>query len=126
MNAPPLSSRDADRLRRDLTAALKARDLVAIAARRSALAAIENAEAVATGVRTSEAGHEHIAGSTTGLGAAEVERRVLTESDVQAIVEGHVDEQRSAAQLYDRQGRPQHADRLRAEADVLHEYLTRS
>jgi hypothetical protein len=41
------------RLRRDLTAALKERDPVAVAALRSAIAAIENAEAVDAGVSES-------------------------------------------------------------------------
>lgn len=115
-----------NRLRLDLTAALKARDVVAVAALRSALAAVENAEAVeVAGVAEPEVGNEHVAGSMAGLGAAEVARRVLTSADVQAILNAHVDEQLSAAEQYERLGQPRHAERLRAEADVVLGYLLR-
>jgi uncharacterized protein YqeY len=110
-------------LRRDLTAALKARDAVAIAALRSALAAIENAESAdgCSEPRTAEG--EHIAGSAAGLGAAEVERRHLTEADLRAIIEAEVRERSVAAEGYVHVGRDDRAERLRAEADVLRRYL---
>jgi uncharacterized protein len=87
-------------LRRDLTAALKAQDRVAIAALRSALAAIENAEAPAAdqaGLATADSAH--VAGSVVGLGAAEVPRRQLTESDLRAIVEAEVQQRLVAATM---------------------------
>jgi uncharacterized protein len=111
-------------LRRNLTAALKARDRVAIAALRSALAAIENAEAAPADhpmPRTIES--EHIAGSVVGLGAAEVERRHLTEADLRAIVETEVHERSIAAIGYEQAGHNDLAQRLRSEADVLSRYL---
>jgi uncharacterized protein len=110
-------------LRRDLTAALKARDRVAIAALRSALAAIENADAAPADhpmPRTVES--EHIAGSVVGLGA-EVERRHLTEPDLRAIVETEVHERSIAAIGYEQAGHNDLAQRLRSEADVLSRYL---
>ena len=111
-------------LRRDLTAALKARDRVTIAALRSALSAIENAEAPpvdhsgSTGVES-----EHIAGSVVGQDAAEVERRHLSESELRAIVEAEVRERSVAASEYEQLGRDDLAQRLRSEADVLSQYV---
>lgn len=112
------------RLRRDLTAAIKAQDLTATRALRSALSAIENAEAaevihdqrVATG-------SQYIAASTAGLGAAEAGRRVLSDSDMHALVKAQVDERLLAAEEYDSLRRGDLASQLRAEADVLGQYL---
>ena len=116
-------------LRDGLTAALKARDDVAITALRSALAAIDNAEAVPADHRSdgvavdSAAGNEHVAGAATGVGAAEAERRHLTEADMRAIVENEVRERSAAAQEYKQLGREDVAERLRSEAEVLSLHL---
>jgi uncharacterized protein len=110
-------------LRGDLTAALKARDHVAVAALRSALAAIENAEAVPVErPAASLSGNEHFAGSTSP-GEVEAVRRELTEADVRSIVEREVRERADAAREYAGLGREDHAQRLRAEAEVLRRYL---
>ncbi|MFD9962423.1 GatB/YqeY domain-containing protein [Amycolatopsis sp. NPDC058986] len=109
-------------LRRGLTAAIKDRDRVAIAALRSALAAIENAEAIPV-EQSQKVSGEHVAGAAVGLGAAEVERRHLTEDDVREIVAREVGERTASAAEYERLGRGDDADRLRAEADVLGRYL---
>lgn len=112
-------------LRRDLTAAVKARDAVAVAALRSALAAIANAEAqpatdqVPPGSGTSS----HIAGATDGVGATDVQRRNLTDAEVRAIIEAEVRDRALAAEDYERLGRQDRAARLRAEADHLLRYL---
>jgi uncharacterized protein YqeY len=109
-------------MRRDLTAALKARDRVAVSALRSALAAIDNAEAVpAPDARMSSS--EHVAGAAVGVGSAEAARRELTPDDLHAIVAAEVAERVDAATGYARSGRQDAADRLRAEADVLRRYL---
>ena len=115
-------------LRRDLTAALKARDRVAVAALRSAIAALENAEAVPTDQATDTAidptaGNEHVAGAPVGLGVTEADRRDLTESDVRSILAAEVRDRTTAADEYDGLGRPDQAARLRAEAEVLSRYL---
>jgi uncharacterized protein len=106
-------------LRRALTAALKSRDAVAVSALRSALAAIENAGAVDP-VQAPPPGTGPIAGAVDGLGAAEVERRPV---DARAVVAAEVEQRRAAAREYAELGRPDHADRLRAEADVLAAHL---
>jgi hypothetical protein len=100
---------------------------VAVTALRSALAAIENAEAVeaATAPTPSDGGAE-VAGSVAGLGATEADRRVLTEGEVEELVAEEVAERLSVALRYDQLGQGGRADRLRAEAEVLSRYLPRS
>jgi uncharacterized protein YqeY len=131
------------RMRRALTAAMKARDRRAVTALRSALAAIDNAEAVDTAnpppVDTANtppateghppategdpAGEGRIAGATVGVGAAEVARRTLTPAETLAIVREEVAERQTAAHAYERAGQSEPAERLRAEAEVLRAHL---
>ncbi|APB00456.1 hypothetical protein [Nocardia seriolae] len=105
-----------DRLRAALPAAMKQRDRPAIAALRSALGAIDNAEAVdGTDVRAGA-----IETSAVGPGAAERARHALTEADIEAIVRTEIDERRRAAEEYDAlSGGADRAESLRAEAAVL-------
>jgi len=112
------------KLRDGLKAALKAKDNAAVAALRSALAAIDNAEAIpADHLSNRVTGDEQIAGSAVGVGAGEAARRHLTEDDLRAIVEGEIRERVVAAQEYEQLGRIDLAKRLQAEADVLSRYL---
>src|SRR5215212_6605047 len=86
------------RMRRGLVDAMKARDQQAVAALRSTLARIDNAEALdAEPALYSGEGHPAVAGSVLGVGAADVLVRV---------------------------GRPDQAERLRAQAKLLTGYLT--
>ena len=110
------------RLRRDLLVAMKARDSVAVTALRSALSAIENAEAVDVVAPPRVLGSEYIAGATSGR-AAELGRRVLTDADEQGLVQLQVDQRLMAVGEYEKLGCHDDADRLRAEADVLRSYL---
>jgi len=107
------------RLREALPAALKARDRAAVAALRSALAAIENASAVDAGSAPGLAIEE----SPVGAGATEVERRQLTDSDVREILLAEIGDRLGAAETYEGAGRHDRAERLRAEADLLVAYL---
>lgn len=107
------------RLRAALPVAMKARDRHAASALRSALAAIDNAEAV--DVAPSGAGA--VEQSAVGLGAAEVARRELTEADIAGIVRAEIAERRSAAEEYERLGRADRAENLWAEAAALDTYL---
>ena len=109
------------RLRAALPAALKARDAVAVAALRGTLAAIDNAEAVPPA--TPDGRGMAIEHSPVGVGAAEAQRRVLTEADVARIVRAEVAEREAAARGYDGAGRPERAERLRAEAGILVAHL---
>lgn len=108
-------------LRRDLTAALKARDRVSVAALRSALAAIENAEALPADQLPASAANEPW--SANGVGAAEAQPRHLTEADLREIVEREVRERSVAADEYEQIGRHDRAESLRSEAAVLSRYL---
>lgn len=109
------------RLRDALTTAIKARDRVAVAALRSTLAAIENAEAVdrpASMDRDLSLGRIPI-----GAGAADVARRALTESQVEQIVRAELADRRAAAREYDQVGQGEHASRLRSEISVISRYV---
>jgi uncharacterized protein YqeY len=132
------------RMRRGLLEAMKARDQQAVTALRSALARIDNAEAVdpdavdddelvadvveddavdAGPALESGEGHPAVAGSVLGVGAAEVDRRVLTPEEVAAIVRDDVEEREIAAEVLERVSRPDQAERLRAQAKLLTSYL---
>jgi uncharacterized protein YqeY len=112
-----------DALRRDLTAAMRSKDRVAVRALRSLLSALGNAEAVPTTGPETGGGSEHVAGGVAGLGAGEAERRRLTDDDVAALVRQEVEERLSAADQLDAAGRSDRAEPLRAEAAVLARYL---
>ena len=109
------------RLRDALVAAMKERDRVTVTALRSTLAAIDNAEAVDTTAMA--AGSLAIESSPVGIGAAEAERRALSEEDIAQIVHSEVADREAAALEYDRAGRPERAEALRAEAQVLSSHL---
>ena len=137
------------RMRRGLVAAMKARDRQAVAALRSTLARIDNAEAVDADALDTEdedaelfaadgfdgeavdAGparyrgqrHPAVAGSVLGVGAAEVDRRVLTPEEMAAVVRDDVEERELAADVLERVGRPDQAERLRAQDKLLTTYL---
>ncbi len=110
------------RFREDLRAALKSRDEVRVAAHRSVIAAIDNAEAVESGDRSPAATSEHFAGATAGLRSSDVERRRLADEE-RAIVRAQAEERLTAAQEHARLGRGGQADRLRREASLLLAYL---
>jgi uncharacterized protein len=112
------------RLRSTLTQAMTSRDSVAVAAVRSALSAIANAEAIAPlEAGSKRPSSEHVAGAVAGLGAAEAARRQLSAADADAIVAAEISDRRSAADDYERMGRADQAERLRREADVLADLL---
>jgi uncharacterized protein YqeY len=122
-------------MRRGLVDAMKARDQQAVAALRSTLARIDNAEAVDADGLDAEAldaepalysgeGHPAVAGSVLGIGAADVDRRVLTPEEMAAIVRDDVEEREIAAEVLVRVGRPDQAERLRAQNKLLTTYLT--
>ena len=109
-------------MRAALPAAMKAGDRVAVAALRSTLGAIDNAEAVPS--PSTMDGGLAIEQSPVGVGAAEVSRRVLTEADVAGIVREAMAEREEAARGYERAGHPERAERLRAEAAALSTYVS--
>ena len=88
-----------DRLRTDLTAAIKTRDEVRSSTLRMALTAITNAE---------------VAGKSA---------RELTDEDVVGVLAAEAKKRREAAEAFDDAGRTESAAKERAEAEVLADYL---
>jgi uncharacterized protein len=109
------------RLRTALVAAMKERDRVAVTVLRSTLAAIDNAEAV--DATSAAGGSSAIESSPVGIGVADVERRALSDEDIAQIVRAEMADREAAAADYDRAGRPERAEALRAEAQVLSSHL---
>jgi uncharacterized protein len=101
---------------------MKARDQAAVTALRSALAAIENAEAVAP-LAPQDQSSGVIAAAVTGLGAGEAARRDLSERQIADIVLAEVTDRRAAAAEYELAGQVDAAARLRSEADALMAHL---
>jgi hypothetical protein len=129
------------RLRVALRAAMKERDAAAMSALRSALAAIDNAEAVPASrqrpaappseaapseAAPSEAAPSEtvpIAGGIAGLGGAEVARRAVTEEEAAATAAAEAADRRAAARDYRAAGRADRADRLLSEARAIESAL---
>jgi uncharacterized protein YqeY len=88
-----------DRLRTDLTAAIKARDEMRSSTLRMALTAITNAE---------------VAGKSA---------RELSDDDVVGVLAAEAKKRREAAEAFDDAGRTESAAKERAEAEVLADYL---
>ena len=88
-----------DRLRSDLTAAMKAREEVRSSTLRMVLAAITNAE---------------VAGKAA---------RELSDDDIVGVLSTEAKKRREAASAFDEGGRPEMAERERAEAAVIADYL---
>ena len=110
-------------LRDDLVTAMKARETDIVGALRSAIAAIDNAEAVAAPASTKVEASETIAGATAGVGSTEFERRDLSITEVQMLLSDQMAECEAAAELYESHGQQDAASRLRREADALRKYL---
>ncbi len=88
-----------DRLRADLTAAMRARDELRLATLRMVLTAMQT---------------EQVAGKTS---------RELSDSDIEAVLAREGKKRREAATAYEQAGRSELAARERAEGEVIAEYL---
>jgi uncharacterized protein YqeY len=110
------------RLRTDLRAAMKAQARDEMAALRSLIAAIDNAESVEDSSPPPRTSSEHVAGAVQGLGAADGTRRTLSERDLQRIIEAELWERDAQAERLDLLGRVGDASHLRVEADVIARY----
>ncbi|MBZ4497008.1 MULTISPECIES: hypothetical protein [unclassified Dermacoccus] len=97
------------------------RDRDATSALRSALAAIDNAEAV----HVDGPGAGSIEASAVGAGATDVPRRELSEAEMVDIVGTEIDELARAATLVATSA-PDEAARLRGQAEVLTVVLARA
>ncbi|WP_083707023.1 hypothetical protein [Intrasporangium flavum] len=110
-------------LRAHLTAAMRERDRVAVSAVRTTLAALDNAEAVpldaVAGGPGPVTGSEHVAAAAIGVGAAEVDRRELSEDDERALVAAEVASLLEAARHRRAAGDPTEAEDAEAAARLL-------
>lgn len=111
-------------LRTELTRSMRARDSVASAALRAALADLANAESIPIEHRgATPQGDQHFAGSSVGLGAAEAPRRFVGAEESRALVELEVVARRSAAVHLRAKGRKAEAAASEHGADVLEAVL---
>ncbi len=111
------------RLRADLKQAMLAREADVTATLRSALAALDNAEAVAVSDAPATATSEHVAGTLVGLGVGEISRRQLSLGDAHAVLAAEIAERQDGADELDRAGRANDAARLRRQAATLQRYV---
>jgi uncharacterized protein len=98
------------RLRAELLSARKARDGIRIAALRSALAAIDNAETPDSA-------------ATEWMTSSEAVRLELSDAQICDLVEAEITERLDAADTVRTHGRHMRAEALRAEAEVLSDLL---
>lgn len=99
---------------------MKAPDTAATSALRSALAAIDNAEALDSSTVTAvDTTHPRVAGGAPGVAAGEAPRRVLSVAEIEAVLRTEISERESAAAAHDSAPRPEAADRLRQEVRIL-------
>jgi uncharacterized protein len=110
-------------LRTGLTAALKARDTDALAALRTAIAAIDNAEAVPVPNTRATTTSAHIAGTRSGPGSTEAARQQLTVRELHNILRDLITEYTREADRYQALGQASAAERLRLQARTLAAYL---
>lgn len=109
------------RMRRALPEAMRARDKAAVSALRTALAALDNAEAVS--VEEIEPHGPALEQSPMGAGATDVARRELSEHRVVEMVRAEAAERLLAAAQLTAPAHAHRAARLRAEAEVLLRFL---
>jgi uncharacterized protein len=107
------------RLRRQLSTAVRDRDRIAVNALRDAIAALDNAEAVEPGQDVPAQVSEHVAGGVVGLGAAEVERRILDPESQRSILSAEIEARLADATTYEEHGQRARAAALRLGADAL-------
>jgi hypothetical protein len=111
------------RLRRDLRDAMKAQRQDEMAALRTLIGAIDNAESVEESPTTrTPTPSEHVAGALRGLGVTDAVRRQLSERELQRIIENELWERDAQAERLTLLGRADDASRLRVEADVIARY----
>lgn len=104
-------------------AALKARNTDTVSAIRTAIAAIDNAEAVDTSAMPASTQDGPVAGATSGLGSSEIARRVLPAAEMRAVVGAVIAEYLDEAGRYEGLNRVDLAEGLRRQAEVLRSYV---
>lgn len=108
-----------DDLQSALTEAMKARDLTAMGALRSALAAIGNAEAMPITIMPAAGAIE----AAVGLGSAEADRLQLSDDQQREVVQYEIDERLAAISDYEQRGRSDASEKLKHEVAALQQVL---
>jgi uncharacterized protein YqeY len=111
------------RLQRALVPAMRERDRAAVSAIRSALATVANAEAVPVEPREDPATTGPVAKAAVGLGAAEADRRELSDNDIRSIVHAEVTAHLEAADHLRSVGQAGRAEELQAQVAALRPFL---
>lgn len=114
-----------DLLRESLLSARKSRDAASVAAFRSALSAIDNAETPPADQTDTRIGGP-IAGAVSGVGSTEVARRALSDSEIRGLVQAEIDERLTAADQYLANGHHERAADLQSQAAVLMQVLSQT
>jgi len=102
-------------LRDDLRTSMRSKDRSATMVLRSAIAALDAAEAVADPGAAPAIGH-----------SGDVERRVLTQAQVAAVLSAEIEERQVAIATFRRLGREDRVVTLERELALLRDYLDRS
>lgn len=105
-----------EQMKADLRSAMKARATENVVTLRSVLAAIDNAEAVPVEPTSSSAAP--VIGKSN-----DVPRKVLSQEDIQQIVQHEVTERQQASQTYAQLGQTAEAERLHRAALLLAAYI---
>ena len=117
----------AEELRTELSQAMRRRDKPVVAALRSALGDLANAEAVPVAEGPTRAAESvHVAGGRAGVGATEAERREVGADSQRAIVAQHRADLLDHAVRLTRLCRLDEADGARRSAELLGTVLRRS
>lgn len=103
-------------IRAELLTAMRAKETLKVAALRTVLAALDNAESVPVGHQHQ---HQRYESHRFGDPRTEVPRRILTADQVQALVQAEITKRLDAADQLDLLGQAPQADRLREEALAL-------
>jgi hypothetical protein len=104
-----------ERLRADLSAAMRERDRARVTVLRTALAAIANAEAPAV--------ETHSLPSVAAAGSTEVARLELTDDDRRRILRAQIADRHDTVDQYEHNGRDAEPAVLRSEIRILTSYL---
>jgi uncharacterized protein YqeY len=111
-------------MRRDLTAAMRARRSEEVATIRTLMAAIDNAEAA--GVRPprspTSSKSENFAGAVSGVGSGDAPRRVLDQAELDEILDAEIADRREHEEQCGAVGRPDDAARMRRQAELIGRY----
>ncbi|MDQ0466134.1 uncharacterized protein YqeY [Caulobacter ginsengisoli] len=114
------------RLRADLRAAMKARETLEVSLLRGLIAAIDNAQSAGIqagpSVSAAPAASSQWMAAGGAFGSGEVSRRVLTATDLVALLADEAARREATAAEMDRVGRADLADTARAEAAVIARY----